>query len=91
MRSVIIGVYDDIDFTKEKIRKDIIEDAKTIWLINRINEKLPPYYELAMKVTQKTEELQLKLWNIVVDNIAKDLIIDPKAYITDLYNIVIPS
>jgi hypothetical protein len=51
MKSVIHAVYEDIEVSRDKIKSNIIEDAKTTWLINRIKYKLPIYYELAMKVT----------------------------------------
>jgi hypothetical protein len=70
MRSLIYALYEDIEVSRENKKKSIIEDGKTAWLVNRIKYKLPLYFELAKKVTQKTEELQVKLWDIVIDNIA---------------------
>lgn len=36
MRGCIHQVYEDMDESKEKMKKDIVEDAKTRWLVSRI-------------------------------------------------------
>jgi hypothetical protein len=57
MRECIHSVYEDMDNNKEKMKENIIDDAKTRWLVSKISEKLEMVYEYAFRVTQRNEDV----------------------------------
>ena len=76
---------------RERMNIDIIEDAKTRWLVTRIQYKLNIAYDMALIISQHNYEVQVKLWEIVVNKIFEDRVKNPRVFIQDMYDIVIPK
>ena len=91
MRQCIHTVYQSSDMKRERMNIDIIEDAKTRWLVTRIQYKLNIAYDKALVISQHNYEVQVKLWEIVVNKIFEDRVKNPRVFIQDMYDIVIPK
>lgn len=48
MKICIYQCYEDYEGSKEKMKKDRIEDGKTSWLLSRIQHKLPMCFDLGV-------------------------------------------
>ena len=56
-----------------------------------MEEKLHNSALIALEITSKNEMLQTSLWDKVINHIIENKVKDPKKYVTDMYNIIIPS
>lgn len=71
-------------------RKRQVENYKISWLIRRIEEKLLDYAKKAHEMTHRSEWLQKSLWNRIKKAISKDRIENPRDFINEFYDMIVP-
>lgn len=82
--------YEEENFEKRR-RHHVIENYKINWLISRIEYKLHMYAEQAQKLAHQIEYMQKSLWGRIKTAISFNRIENPKPFIEEFYNIVVPA